>query len=355
MACGSFILDVVDLATFMELTEPSMTRPLIITMGDPAGVGPELALRGAWWAAKAGVPIAIAGSFGVLQRVASKLSLALPSRILPEAFAAYQFLPNIPVIVDFEELNAASVQPGIVNVETGRASLGYVCWSIDQAVAGNAAAIVTGPIHKEAWVVAGSPFPGHTELLAQRTHAPRHCMMLAAPSIRCALVTVHIGIAEVPAAISVEGILETIELAGDAVAKILQRPPAITVCGLNPHAGEGGLFGNQEEELMIRPAIKLAKQRGWQVTGPLPADTAFIPAWRAKTDVYVCMYHDQGLIPLKAIAFDEAVNITLGLPIIRTSVDHGTALDIAWQGVADGGSMFAAIDLASKLSANRQE
>lgn len=332
-----------------------MTRPLIITMGDPAGVGPELALRGAWWAAQAGIPVAIAGSFAVLQRVASKLSLELPARIHPDAFAASQFLPRIPVIVDFEELNGAKVQPGIVNVETGRASLAYVCWSIDQAMAGDASGIVTGPIHKEAWTAAGAPFPGHTELLAQQTHAPRHCMMLAAPSIRCALVTVHIGLAEVPAAITINGILETIELAGDAVAKILQRQPAITVCGLNPHSGEGGLFGNREEELVIRPAIQLAAQRGWHVTGPLPADTAFIPAWRAKTDVYVCMYHDQGLIPLKAIAFDEAVNITLGLPIIRTSVDHGTALDIAWQGIADGGSMFAAIDLASKLSASRQE
>jgi 4-phospho-D-threonate 3-dehydrogenase / 4-phospho-D-erythronate 3-dehydrogenase len=174
-------------------------------------------------------------------------------------------------------------------------------------------------------------------------------MMLTSEAITCSLVTVHVGYREVPALLTTDRILETIELTADAMERFRGRKPRLLVCGLNPHAGEHGLFGEGEEERIIAPAIVAAKAKGIDVGGPLPPDTAFLPKYRKATDAYVCMYHDQGLIPLKALAFEDAVNVTLGLPIIRTSVDHGTAFDIAWQGKADPSSLFQAVRLAAKL------
>jgi 4-hydroxythreonine-4-phosphate dehydrogenase len=175
-------------------------------------------------------------------------------------------------------------------------------------------------------------------------------MMQYSEAITCTFVTVHVGYREVPALLSVERILDVIELTAEAVARLRGRPPRIVVCGLNPHAGEHGLFGDREEERFIVPAIAAARARGIQIEGPLPPDTAFGPAKRATTDAFVCMYHDQGHIPVKALAFDSAVNTTLGLPIVRTSVDHGTACDIAWQGKANPSSIFAAVRLALRMT-----
>jgi 4-hydroxythreonine-4-phosphate dehydrogenase len=200
---------------------------------------------------------------------------------------------------------------------------------------------------------AGLPFPGHTEILAARTRAERSCMMLTSDSITCSLVTVHVGYREVPGLLTEQAILDTIELSAAAMERIRGRKPKLLVCGLNPHAGEHGLFGHREEETIITPAIDAARAKGIDVSGPLPPDTAFLPKFRAACDCYICMYHDQGLIPLKALAFDEAVNVTLGLPIVRTSVDHGTAFDIAWQGKADVSSLVHAVKLAVKLVAKR--
>jgi len=174
-------------------------------------------------------------------------------------------------------------------------------------------------------------------------------MMLTADAITCSLVTVHVGYHEVPALLTVRSVLDTIELTANALQRIRRRAPRLLVCGLNPHAGEHGLFGTGEEERIIAPAVEAARAAGIDVRGPLPPDTAFLPRFRASCDAYVCMYHDQGLIPLKALAFEEAVNVTLGLPIVRTSVDHGTAFDIAWQGLADPSSFVRAVQLATKL------
>ena len=174
-------------------------------------------------------------------------------------------------------------------------------------------------------------------------------MMLTSDAITCSLVTVHVGYREVPALLTRERILDTIELTAAAMRKLRGREPRLIVCGLNPHAGEHGLFGDGEEERIIAPAIADARAKGIDVNGPLPPDTAFLPKFRKDTDAYVCMYHDQGLIPLKALAFEEAVNVTLGLPIVRTSVDHGTAFDIAWKGVADVSSFVRAVELAAQL------
>ena len=306
-----------------------------ITMGDPAGVGPELCLRLLRDERVLAVctPV-VFGDAGVLSRVARQLGW-------PE------LAPDL--IHDLQAIDAASVEPGKVSAACGKAAYDYVTFAIDAALAGRVDAICTGPLHKEALHAAGVPFPGHTEILASRTNAPRSCMMLTAEAITCSLVTVHVGYREVPALLTVRSVLDTIELTAEAMRRIRGRAPRLLVCGLNPHAGEGGLFGDREEERVILPAVEAARASGIDVRGPLPPDTAFLPKYRAACDAYVCMYHDQGLIPLKALAFEDAVNVTLGLPIVRTSVDHGTAFDIAWRGVADVSSFVQAVKLAVKL------
>lgn len=307
-----------------------------VTMGDPAGVGPELCLRLLREPRAHAVcrPVVV-GDLAVLNRVARQLNWPAPD---PAA------------VIDRQAIDADAVHPGRVSAACGKAAYEYVTFAIDEALAGRVDAIATGPLHKEALHAAGVPFPGHTEILASRTRAPRHCMMLTAEAITCALVTVHVGYREVPELLTVESIRDTIDLTAEAMRRIRGRAPRLLVCGLNPHAGEHGLFGESEEERIIGPAIEAARAAGIDVSGPLPPDTAFLPKHRAACDAYVCMYHDQGLIPLKALAFEEAVNVTLGLPIVRTSVDHGTAFDIAWQGLADVSSFVQAVNLAAKLA-----
>ncbi|MEL0118091.1 MAG: 4-hydroxythreonine-4-phosphate dehydrogenase PdxA, partial [Opitutae bacterium] len=220
----------------------------------------------------------------------------------------------------------------------------------DAALAKNVDAVTTGPLNKEALRMADVPFPGHTEIFADRTQSERACMLQYSEEVRCVFVTTHVGYAEVPHLLSQERIIDVIELASEAMERIRKRKPRLLCCGLNPHAGENGLFGHREEEQIIVPALEKVRERGIDITGPLPPDTTFLPARRKEYDCVVCMYHDQGHIPLKALAFDEAVNTTLGLPIIRTSVDHGTALDIAGQGIANPNSLVEAVKLAVKLS-----
>jgi len=224
--------------------------------------------------------------------------------------------------------------------------------AIDAALAGEVVAVSTGPLSKEALHSAGHPFPGHTEIFASRTNAARSCMMQYSEEITCSFVTTHVGYRDVPQLLTVARVLEVIELTDEALTRIRGRRPTIVVCGLNPHAGEHGLFGDREEERIIIPAMEAASQKGMNVIGPLPGDTAFIADRRRTTDAFVCMYHDQGHIPVKALAFDSAVNTTLGLPIVRTSVDHGTALDIAWQGKARPDSLYSAVRLAVRLASH---
>ncbi|MCL4152699.1 UNVERIFIED_CONTAM: hypothetical protein GTU68_045782 [Idotea baltica] len=198
--------------------------------------------------------------------------------------------------------------------------------------------------------MAGIDYPGHTELFADRFGTEEFAMMMTSPAFSCSLVTTHVGYYEVPSQLTIDSILEVIHLTHDSLKRILGRQPKLVALGLNPHAGEGGLFGNQEEEKVILPAVEKAIQAGVDIEGPIPPDTGFLPWRREQTDGYVCMYHDQGLIPFKAFNFDTGVNITLGLPIVRTSVDHGTALDIAWQGKADVASLISAVKLAARLA-----
>jgi len=309
-----------------------MPLPTIaVTTGDPAGIGPEVALRAVSEVTEWCEPLLI-GNRAACEQVAERLRIPFP---------------DVPFwnLGEFQR----PVEPGRVEATYGRASFDYVCAAIDKTLAGEVTAMVTGPIQKEAWHAASIPFPGHTELLAERTGASDVRMMLTAETISCILATVHVGYADVPALLTVGAILKSIRMAHETISKIRGREARVTVCGLNPHAGEHGLFGNGEEERIILPAIQQAAREGIAVTGPLPPDTAFTIGNRRQTDVYVCMYHDQGLIPLKTLAFDDAVNVTLGLPIVRTSVDHGTAMDIAWQGIASHHSMVEAIRLAVQL------
>lgn len=323
-------------------------RPLIgVTCGDPAGIGPEVSLQLAA-VSHPSTPV-LFGDASVLRAVAERLSLPLPPVVnsLPAARAASAHSPS--VIFDLAAMRN-DVVPGCVTSDTGAASYRYIESAIAAAVAGEVSAVTTGPIHKEALRAAGVPYPGHTEIFAALTASERACMMLTSGELSCSFVTTHVGYHEVPGLLSIQRIVDVIELTHDAMTRMRQRRPRLAICGLNPHAGENGLFGRSEEERFIMPAVQAARDKGIDIVGPLPPDTAFLPARRRTTDCFVCMYHDQGHIPLKALAFDVAVNTTLGLSIVRTSVDHGTALDIAWQGKADATSMMEAYRLAEQLS-----
>lgn len=329
-----------------------MNRPRLprvaITMGDPAGVGPELCLRllADTAVAKFCVPV-VFGDLGVLESVAQKLSLPLPDQVVASPKQV-----NGPALVDLKNVDMGMLEPGTVSKQTGAASFEFITAAIDAALASQVDAVATGPINKEAWQAAGIKYPGHTELFAERANTDRFCMMMTSPAFSCSLVTTHVGYDKVPTMLTSSLIEEVIQLTDNALARICGRKPKLVTLGLNPHAGEGGLFGNREEETVITPAINSAIEQGIDIEGPLPPDTAFLPWRREETDGYICMYHDQGLIPFKALNFDTGVNITLGLPLIRTSVDHGTALDIAWQGKADVSSLIAAVSLASKLASD---
>ena len=321
-------------------------------MGDPAGVGPELCLRALASTELAGVCVPVVfGDAAVLQAAATATKQAAPRRVVALAeWKRGNARPDGPLVVDVGGAAMSDFTPGTINARTGAASFAYINAAIDAALAGRVAAVTTAPINKEALALAGIKYPGHTEIFAERAGSKRWCMMQYSEEITCTFVTVHCGYAEVPKLLTTARILEVIELSAEALQRIRGRKPKIVVCGLNPHAGEHGLFGDREEERIISPAIEAARAQGIDIEGPLPPDTAFLPWKRKAADVFVCMYHDQGHIPVKALAFDNAVNTTLGLPIIRTSVDHGTALDIAWQGQANPGSLFSALQLAAKLA-----
>jgi 4-hydroxythreonine-4-phosphate dehydrogenase len=321
-------------------------------MGDPAGVGPEICLRALAAPEIRAVCIPVVfGDAAVLKRCAEQTGLPFPEFVLPHLDWEKSWRSLVrPAVLDLALIDAEQVKPGKVTAETGRASYGYIQAAIDAALADQVAAVTTGPISKEALHAAGYFYPGHTEVFAERTHAGRSCMMQFSEEIVCTFVTVHVGYYEVPSLLSQERILDVIELTADALRRWHGREPKLVVCGLNPHAGEHGLFGQREEERFIIPAIDAARAKGLNIEGPLPPDTAFVPYKRRATDGFICMYHDQGHIPVKALAFDSTVNTTLGLPILRTSVGHGTACDIAWRGAARADNLFAAIKLAAKLA-----
>ncbi len=290
-----------------------MAKPRIaITEGDPAGIGPEIARRAA----------------------ADRRVLDVCEPVLYGADAEARF------------------EPGVLSAAAGQAAYGAIVRATADAQRGEVSAIATAPINKAALRLAGHPWNGHTDLLAHLTGAPHVAMMFHSDELRVVLATVHVPLADVPRLLTQTLVEETIALTARELPKFDTIAPRIAVAGLNPHAGEHGLFG-REEETAIAPAIACCRARGIDVSGPFPADTLFVRARRGEFDVVIACYHDQGLIPVKLVAFGKAVNVTLGLPIIRTSVDHGTAFDIAGKGVADAESMVAAVLLAAKLGEAR--
>jgi 4-hydroxythreonine-4-phosphate dehydrogenase len=332
-------------------------RPVLgLTMGDPAGIGPEICLRAMNSSAvrKLCVPV-LFGDAAVLRRVAQAIKIsAAEAQIVSVAELKRISKITKPLVVDCAAIDAAKVKPGKVSAACGRAGYVYIEKAIHAALAGKIAGVVTAPIHKESLSLSGVKFPGHTEIFTALTGAKRSCMMLHSDKLTVSMATTHIGYFEVSKKLSVERVLNVVELTAAAMQQILRRESRIGVCGLNPHAGEHGLFGQREEEKFVEPAVKLARKRKINVTGPLVPDAAFTANVRKKFDAIVTLYHDQGHIPFKMLAFDTGVNITLGLPIIRTSVDHGTAFDIAWQGKAGATSLFSAIKVAAEMAGGRK-
>ncbi len=314
-----------------------MKVKVAITMGDPVGVGPEVVLKALAdkRVRRAAKPL-VMGDEAILRRAASMLRLPYPAS---------------GVVQDISRLDAPALRPGRPTRSTGKAMIRYVEKAVEMALSGEAEAIVTAPISKEAARKAGFRFPGHTEFIARLTGAKDFRMMLGGKDLKVVLVTIHEPIRKVPGLITKDAVFKTIRITHDFFRRRygLARP-RIAVCGLNPHAGEAGLFGAEEKE-SIEPAVKKAVRQGIGATGPLPADTVFYRAVKKREfDCVVCMYHDQGLGPLKLLHFEDGINATLGLPIIRTSVDHGTAYDIAWKGMASHESMVSAILEACRMA-----
>ncbi len=283
-----------------------------------------------------------------------------PSGIGPEIVAAAIADPRVidacdPVVygpLDPQELK--QFPAGRVAAESGHAAYGTIVAAVDDARAGRVDAIATAPVNKAAFAAAGLPWKGHTDLLAHLCGVPDVVMMFWSEPLRVVLATVHVALADVPKLLTVESLMTTIEITHRALPRFGIAEPRLAVAGLNPHAGEDGLMGREEIEI-VRPAIARAREAGIDVTGPYPADTLFVRASRGEFDVVVAAYHDQGLVPVKLLAFGKAVNVTLGLPIVRTSVDHGTAFDIARQGKADPSSMVEAILLAARLGRGEEK
>jgi 4-hydroxythreonine-4-phosphate dehydrogenase len=285
-----------------------------ITTGDPAGIGPEIAEKAA---ADVGV-----------RSVCEPIIYGPP--------AGHRFAP------------------GTLSADAGRAAYDAVCSAVRDATAGHIEAIATAPINKLAFSRAGLPWKGHTDLLGHLTGSPRVAMMFWSDPLKVVLATVHIPLGDVPRAITPVLLRGIIDLSARDLPRFGIPSPRLALAGLNPHAGEEGLLGD-EDERVLRPAVASARDRGVNIAGPYPADTLFLRASRGEFDAVIACYHDQGLIPVKLLAFGESVNVTLGLPIIRTSVDHGTAFDIAGRGVADASSMIAATLLAARLASARSE
>ena len=339
-------------------------QALAITQGDSAGIGPEIIAKAFRDAPQHMQGCFVVGELDTLRRAAQCIAgpgrpslpvaliaspeeaLATPPRCMPVLA-----LPGLPGPASF----------GALSADAGRAAAQCVVWAARAALRGELAGLVTAPLHKESLHAAGVSFPGHTELLQAETAAHRGValvdmpvrMMLASDELRTVLVSIHMSLRAALDAVTFENILQTLHITHEALSRSLQRMPRIAVAGLNPHAGEGGLFGREEIEV-ITPAIEAARARGLDVTGPLAPDTVFMRARHTQAqpgefDVVLAMYHDQGLIPVKYLGVDKGVNVTLGLPLVRTSPDHGTAFDIAGQGVADASSLIEAVRMARSL------
>jgi 4-phospho-D-threonate 3-dehydrogenase / 4-phospho-D-erythronate 3-dehydrogenase len=289
---------------------PRLPR-IALTVGDPAGIGPEIVER----------------------------ALRLP--VVREACEPVVYGPP----------STDRFAPGVLSAEAGRAAYDAVVRAVDDARHGRVDAVVTAPINKEAWALAGLPWRGHTDLLAHLTGARRVAMMFYSRPLRVVLATVHVALGDVPKLVTRDGLVDLVRLVASELPRFGFPDPHLGLAGLNPHAGEHGVIGHEDDDVLA-PAVDACRAEGIRIDGPLPADTLFVRAVRGEFDAVVACYHDQGLVPVKMVAFGQAVNVTLGIPIIRTSVDHGTAFDIAGKGKADPGSLVEAILLAARLASH---
>lgn len=327
-----------------------MKRPRIaVTMGDPLGIGPEIVVA-CLRDVPAELDVFCIGDEPALVRAAATIGADVEVRRMssPEDVVSRAGVLNVLPC----GLALPSLEVGRVDARAGRASFGYVEQAISLALYGAVQAVVTAPIHKEAWHAAGISYPGHTELLAARSGVSDFAMMLFNDDLRVVLVSIHVPLREAVEQVTVERELRTIRLADRAMRDFGIAVPRVAVAGLNPHAGEGGMFGTEDGSI-IAPAVAQARAEGIDATGPWPGDTVFMNARKGQFDVVVAQYHDQGLIPLKYLGLDKGVNVTLGLPFVRTSVDHGTAFDIAGKGLADPSSLSTALQQAARIAKRR--
>ena len=350
-----------------ETERDSPRRPIALTLGDPAGIGPEIIAKAFRDAPDATQGCFVAGDLATLRRAARQIAgdaPPLPVLLLASPAEALALPPRCLPLLQVAE-PAPLVPMGQLSAAAGRMAAECVVWAAQAALRGDIAALVTAPLHKEALALAGPPhaaYPGHTEMLQALAAADAGValrdmpvrMMLANPALRVVLVSIHLSLRQALAAVSFEQVLQTVQITHRALAAMLGRPPRIAVAGLNPHAGEGGLFGREEIDT-IAPAVAAARSQGLHVSGPHAPDTVFMRARHdashtGEFDVVVAMYHDQGLIPVKYLGVADGVNVTLGLPLLRTSPDHGTAFDIAGTGRADPSSLITAIRMARDLS-----
>ena len=337
-------------------------RPLVaLTMGDVAGIGPEVIAR-AWGESplRSLARPMVVGSRAVLARALEKVG---SDATIQDIDDPAQAAPTAHVIPCFDPTgdDLSDVLPGEVSARAGRAAYDYLIAAIDLALAGRVDAITTLPLNKESLREAGVDHPGHTEILAERCGAAEHAMMLyldhagdGESGLAVLHATLHVPLREVFGLLTIDRVAAKIRLADETLPPLNGgRPPRIAVAGLNPHAGENGLFGDEEDEI-IAPAVEQARAEGADVVGPIAADTLFARALAGEFDAVIAMYHDQGHVAIKTVGFDKAVNVTLGLPIVRTSVSHGTAFDIAWTGRAETTSLVEATRVAARLVAGRQ-
>ena len=325
-------------------------KTIALTCGDPCGIGPEVSLKAALnhrW--PAGVRLVLVGSRKVLAPAADLCGVRLPPDWKPE-----QGVPRRKVSLwdPSPQVPRPAIVPGQISPTAARLAAEWIRLAARECLRGTFQAMVTAPISKQAMAAAGLNIPGHTEYLARLTRRKRPVMLLVGGKLRVVPLTRHIPLRAVPDALSRDGLLHTIRILVESRPLLGWRRIRIGVAALNPHAGEGGKIGDEEQKVIL-PAVQKARKMGWKVEGPVPADVIFYQALRGRYDVVISMYHDQGLAPLKMLAFDTGVNVTLGLPLIRTSPDHGTAFDIAGRGIANDASMCAAIQAAINMAGRR--
>jgi len=329
-------------------------QALAITMGCPAGIGPEIILKYFSSTSRADIPMVVAGDINVLEYYAAKLAINCsfipwtPGNESPH-------LDNCISVYETSRLTKEAITPGSFSKKSSRAMVDAILSAVKGIQNGFFSGICTCPISKESLQLSGQHFPGHTEMLANLCNVNSHVMMMAGDTLKVTLATIHCAVSEIPRLLNVELLLKLFQTTWQSLRNDFNiSDPKIAVASLNPHAGEGGMFGDEEQRIIL-PAMKKAASMDIPLQGPFPPDTVFFKAKRGEYDAVICMYHDQGLIPFKLLHFDDGVNVTLGLPIVRTSVDHGTAYDIAGQGLANPRSLQAAITMAHSICTNRNK